>query len=222
MILVDTSIWIDHLRTGDPELGELLRDGQVLAHPWVTGELALGHLSRRSEILGLLHNLPQATVATDDEVLTLIDEPASVRARHRLCRRAPPGRNHADTPQHGCGRATSDSLSSLFSTGSPGLTPTSSDRAGRRRAQSHPRWKPWVSLERIRFRRRHHRREPSAPHAPTVSTSAPGGADQRGRSGATAPTPPDTAAPHAQLRISTECHESTEVGVNHHPKLCHA
>ncbi len=74
MILVDTSIWIDHLRTGDRELGELLRDGQVLAHPWVTGELALGHLSRRSEILGLLHNLPQATVATDDEVLTLIDK----------------------------------------------------------------------------------------------------------------------------------------------------
>ena len=74
MILVDTSIWIDHLRTGDPELGELLRDGQVLAHPWVTGELALGHLSRRSEILGLLHNLPQATLATDDEVLTLIDK----------------------------------------------------------------------------------------------------------------------------------------------------
>ena len=74
MILVDTSIWIDHLRTGDPELGELLRDGQVLAHPWVTGELALGHLSRRSEILGLLQNLPQATVATDDEVLTFRDK----------------------------------------------------------------------------------------------------------------------------------------------------
>jgi predicted nucleic acid-binding protein len=74
VILVDTSIWIDHLRTGDPELSELLRDGQVLAHPWVTGELALGHLSRRSEILGLLHNLPRATVATDDEVLTLIDK----------------------------------------------------------------------------------------------------------------------------------------------------
>ena len=46
----------------------------MLAHPWVTGELALGHLSRRSEILGLLQNLPQATVATDDEVLTLIDK----------------------------------------------------------------------------------------------------------------------------------------------------
>lgn len=73
MILVDTSIWIEHLRTGDPELVGFLRDGHVLAHPWVTGELALGHLSRRSEILGLLHNLPQATVATDVEVLTLIE-----------------------------------------------------------------------------------------------------------------------------------------------------
>ena len=74
MILVDTSIWIDHLRTGDPELVGLLQDGHVLAHPWVTGELALGHLVRRSEILGLLHNLPQATVATEVEVLTLIEK----------------------------------------------------------------------------------------------------------------------------------------------------
>lgn len=73
MILVDTSVWIDHLRTGDPRLIELLEGGQVLAHPWVTGELALGHLSRRGAVLSLLHNLPQATVATDTEVLTLID-----------------------------------------------------------------------------------------------------------------------------------------------------
>lgn len=73
MILVDTSIWIDHLRTGDTELATLLQDGGVLAHPWVTGELALGHLSQRDTVLGLLHNLPQATVATDVEVLTLID-----------------------------------------------------------------------------------------------------------------------------------------------------
>lgn len=72
MILVDTSIWVDHLRSGDLELGRLLQDGRVLAHPWVTGELALGHLSQRDEILGLLHNLPQANVATDVEVLTLI------------------------------------------------------------------------------------------------------------------------------------------------------
>ncbi len=73
MILVDTSIWIDHLRAGDPKLVALLEDRHVLAHPWVTGELALGHLSRRGEILELLNNLPQATVATDGEVLTLID-----------------------------------------------------------------------------------------------------------------------------------------------------
>ncbi len=73
MILVDTSVWIDHLRGGDPELASLLQNGDVLAHPWVTGELALGHLSQRSEILALLHNLPQAKAATDVEVLTLID-----------------------------------------------------------------------------------------------------------------------------------------------------
>jgi predicted nucleic acid-binding protein len=73
VILVDTSVWIDHLRIGDSELVALLQDGQVLVHPWVVGELALGHLSRRSEILGLLHNLPQAKAATDVEVLTLID-----------------------------------------------------------------------------------------------------------------------------------------------------
>ncbi len=73
MILVDTSVWIDHLRRGDAELASLLQVGQVLAHPWVTGEIALGHLSRRSEIIGLLNNLPQATSATEFEVLTLID-----------------------------------------------------------------------------------------------------------------------------------------------------
>lgn len=73
MILADTSVWIEHLRRGSPELAALLQDGQVLVHPWVTGELALGHLSQRSEILGLLGNLPQATVATDVEVLHLID-----------------------------------------------------------------------------------------------------------------------------------------------------
>lgn len=73
MILVDTSVWIDHLRTGDPGLTVLLDKAQVLAHPWVIGELALGQLSRRSEILGLLSNLPQATVATEVEVWNLIE-----------------------------------------------------------------------------------------------------------------------------------------------------
>jgi predicted nucleic acid-binding protein len=73
VILVDTSVWIDHLRIGDPKLTRLLQDAQVLAHPWVIGELALGQLSGRSEILGLLSNLPLATVATDAEVMTLIE-----------------------------------------------------------------------------------------------------------------------------------------------------
>jgi len=73
VILVDTSIWIDHLRIGDSQLTTLLHDGRVLAHPWVIGELALGHLTHRSEILELLHNLPHATAATDAEVLTLIE-----------------------------------------------------------------------------------------------------------------------------------------------------
>lgn len=73
MIVVDTSIWIDHLRSGDPQLTTLLEDSLVLCHPWVIGELALGNLARRKEILGLLRNLPSAVVATDAEVLALID-----------------------------------------------------------------------------------------------------------------------------------------------------
>lgn len=73
MIVVDTSIWIDHLRAGDIELTRLLNNNEVLAHPWVAGELALGHLSQRTEVLRLIHNLPRATVATDEEVLGLID-----------------------------------------------------------------------------------------------------------------------------------------------------
>jgi predicted nucleic acid-binding protein len=74
VILVDTSIWIDHLRTGDSKLSALLLNAQALSHPWVIGELALGNLSRRPEILRLLKNLPQATSATDGEVLRLIDD----------------------------------------------------------------------------------------------------------------------------------------------------
>lgn len=72
MILVDTSIWVDHLRAGEPALAHLLDHGLVLAHPWVSGELALGHLSQRQDILGLLAGLPSAEVATDAEILRLI------------------------------------------------------------------------------------------------------------------------------------------------------
>ncbi len=73
MILVDTSVWVDHLRAGEPALVHLLDHGLVLAHPWVTGELALGHLSQRQDILGLLTGLPSAQIATDAEVLGLIE-----------------------------------------------------------------------------------------------------------------------------------------------------
>jgi predicted nucleic acid-binding protein len=74
VILVDTSIWIDHLRTGNAELIALLEESIVLGHSWVTGELSLGQLSARREILILLGNLPQATVATPEEITKLIED----------------------------------------------------------------------------------------------------------------------------------------------------
>lgn len=77
MILVDTSVWVDHLRSGDASLTRLLSTGLVLGHPWVAGELALGNLAQRQTILSLVQALPLAVVATDVEVLSLID-------RHRL------------------------------------------------------------------------------------------------------------------------------------------
>lgn len=73
MILVDTSVWIDHLRSGSANLAGLLEQRSVLGHPWVVGELALGQLDRRAEILALMRRLPQATLATAAEVLTLIE-----------------------------------------------------------------------------------------------------------------------------------------------------
>lgn len=76
MILVDTSVWIDHLRTGDDTLIIQLNGGQVLIHPLVLGELACGKLHNRSELMQLLKNLPQATVAHDDEVLFFIEQKA--------------------------------------------------------------------------------------------------------------------------------------------------
>jgi len=73
MILVDTSVWIDHLRANDERLSQLLMDGQVLAHPFVAGELALGNLKNRDEVLMMMQDLPQAIVATVAEVLGLIE-----------------------------------------------------------------------------------------------------------------------------------------------------
>lgn len=73
MILADSSIWIDHLRRGDAELAGLLQRGQILGHPFVLGELALGSIKNRKQILGDLARLPQAVTARDDEVLAFID-----------------------------------------------------------------------------------------------------------------------------------------------------
>ena len=73
MILVDTSVWVDHLRSGVPLLANLLHEGEVLIHPWVIGEIACGNLRNRQQVLDLLLGLPTALVASDSEVLLLIE-----------------------------------------------------------------------------------------------------------------------------------------------------
>lgn len=76
MILADTSVWVDHLRRRDGKLAELLEAGQVLQHPFVIGEVALGHLRQRDMVIAALQDLPAASVATDQEVLQFIDDNA--------------------------------------------------------------------------------------------------------------------------------------------------
>ena len=73
MMLVDTSVWVDHLRRGDDELAAALLAGQVLVHPWVSGELACGTLQNRGQFLDLLRLLPMPPVAGEDEVLFFIE-----------------------------------------------------------------------------------------------------------------------------------------------------
>jgi predicted nucleic acid-binding protein len=73
VILVDTSVWIEHLRRGLPALAAELEAGTILMHPFVLGELACGHLNRRREILKLCADLPQAPMARDDEALRFIE-----------------------------------------------------------------------------------------------------------------------------------------------------
>jgi predicted nucleic acid-binding protein len=72
VILVDTSVWIDHLRFTNQRLATLLMNNSVLAHPFVTGELALGTLRDPENVLGSLGKLPEAVKAEDAEVLQLI------------------------------------------------------------------------------------------------------------------------------------------------------
>jgi predicted nucleic acid-binding protein len=73
LILTDTSVWVDHLRKGDHRLAGLLEDSRVLTHPFIVGELALGNLANRRNVLGLLQNLPRVNVASDREVMQLIE-----------------------------------------------------------------------------------------------------------------------------------------------------
>lgn len=74
MILVDTSIWIDHLRRGSPALAALLENEAVCTHDFVIGELACGNLRNRAELLGLLQSLPRLSAATEDETLFFIEQ----------------------------------------------------------------------------------------------------------------------------------------------------
>lgn len=73
MILVDTSIWVDHLRRGDAALTDALDRGSVFIHPFIIGELACGLLGNREELLRLLQRLPAVPTATDTEALQFIE-----------------------------------------------------------------------------------------------------------------------------------------------------
>ena len=73
MILADTSVWIDHLRSSNPEMRKRLNQGQIVIHPFVIAELALGSLQERAKILALLDLLPQVRVAQLSEVRLAIE-----------------------------------------------------------------------------------------------------------------------------------------------------
>lgn len=73
MILVDTSVWIDHFRSTNSHLAELLESNLVSVHPWIVGELACGNLADRANVLSLLKTMPQTSVASEDEVLFFIE-----------------------------------------------------------------------------------------------------------------------------------------------------
>jgi predicted nucleic acid-binding protein len=76
MVLVDTSVWVDHLRANEPLLTSLLIQNRVLSHSFVRGELALGNLRQRETILSALDNLPQASLVFNDEVNYFIENNA--------------------------------------------------------------------------------------------------------------------------------------------------
>ena len=73
MVLVDTSVWVSHLREGNSELADLLNNGNVLCHPFIVGELACGNLKDRQAILSYLELLPMSIIAEHEEVLSFIE-----------------------------------------------------------------------------------------------------------------------------------------------------
>jgi predicted nucleic acid-binding protein len=73
VILADTSVWIDHFRSGDREMRELLNQGQIVIHPFVIAELALGSLRDRAKTLALLDLLPQVRVVQLSELRLMIE-----------------------------------------------------------------------------------------------------------------------------------------------------
>ncbi len=73
MILVDASVWIDHVAAPQPQLLSLLTNGDAISHPFVIGEVALGHIRNRSVVLGQLDKIVRAAVASDTEVRELIE-----------------------------------------------------------------------------------------------------------------------------------------------------
>lgn len=77
MVLVDTSVWVDHLRGSVPRLARLLNEAEVLCHPFVIGELACGNLRNRDGILQLLDALPRIENVRDDDVVSFV-------TRHRF------------------------------------------------------------------------------------------------------------------------------------------
>jgi hypothetical protein len=73
LILADTSVWIDHFRSGSKDLQKALNQGQIVIHPWIIAELALGSLRERAKMLAMLDLLPQVRVAQESELRFMIE-----------------------------------------------------------------------------------------------------------------------------------------------------
>ena len=73
MVLVDTSVWIDHFRKSNAHLQDVLEQGEVATHPFVIGELACGGLAKRHEILALMQALPSYSPISQDEFVHFVE-----------------------------------------------------------------------------------------------------------------------------------------------------